>query len=98
MIFADDYQSLIDAVESTSADLILVNLSLPTDQGTNSLRALQSAEIAIPMIAVGDYDDEEALEEVRGAGAAEYVLRTRLNTDIIPAITGALTEQLPATN
>ncbi|MFT5041675.1 MAG: DNA-binding NarL/FixJ family response regulator [Verrucomicrobiales bacterium] len=90
MIFADDYQSLVDTISSTTPDLLLVELSLPTDQGMNVLRALQKAEIALPTIAIGDYDDEEALDEIRSTGAAAYVLRTKLSTDILPAISEAL--------
>ena len=90
MLFADDYQSLVDTISSTTPDLLLVELSLPTEEGVNVLRALNKAEISLPTIAIGDYDDEEALDEVRSAGAASYVLRTRLHLDIIPAITEAL--------
>lgn len=90
LIFADDFQSLIDTVESTTPDLLLVELSLPTPGNTNVLRALQGADHTAPVVAIGDYDDEEALEEVQSAGGSAYVLRTRLSTDIIPAITKAL--------
>lgn len=86
MVFADDYQSLVDTLAVTDTQLIITELSLPTEHDLNVLRAIRGKNIDIPIIAIGDYDEPEARDEVKTMGAAAFVLRTTLGNDIIAAI------------
>ena len=96
MIFADDHQSLIDTINSTDPDVLLVEMSLPCgcEEGMNVLRCLKKAEVTVPAIAIGDYDDPEVLEEVDSMGAAGFVLRTELSHKIVTLVDQVLTSRV----
>lgn len=79
-------QSLQDSLASTSPDLILVELSLPTEGPDNSLKILGKGIFHVPTIVIGDYEEEEVFEETPPLENQIYVQRNKLSADLIPAL------------
>jgi len=67
-------------LQSSSFDVLLVNLAVPDYRGIDSLRHLILAAKEAPVIVVSSsYDEVQALEAVR-AGAEDYTVGSRMNS------------------
>src|SRR5215210_1119215 len=81
----------VDALESGDFDLILAAYSLPTFDGLSALKVAQEIGPVIPFVLISEALGEEVAVEALKSGAADYVLKQRLER-LVPAVQRAVRE------
>lgn len=89
-----DEQSLIEAAERLSPDLIVADLSLPVSKEVNIVRRLKKAFPGIRLIVLSVHDEGSAVGECLVAGASGFVLKRTAVNDLLPAIEAVLKGEL----
>src|SRR5919107_4095243 len=79
------------ALESDEFDLILADYSLPAFDGLSALKVAQEIRPEVPFVLVSGAVGEETVIEALKSGAADYVLKQRLER-LVPAVRRAMSE------
>jgi len=79
--------ALIRVVEKMLPDLVIDDLSLPISGQENIVRLLKKHAPATKLIIMSMHDEGTVLNEVMAAGAEGFLLKRRIATDLLPAIT-----------
>jgi DNA-binding NarL/FixJ family response regulator len=87
---ADDYESLLSAVEQHGPDIVLTDIRMPptnTDEGIRAAEHLRDAHPGMGVVVLSQYDDPEyTLALLRGgAQRRAYLLKDRLEGDQLMA-------------
>jgi len=85
-----DEDSLIEAAEKITPNLIIADLSLPVSQEINIARRLNKLFPEVKLIVLSVHDDSAAITECIEAGAKGFVLKRTAVDDLIPAIEAVL--------
>ena len=85
-----DENSLIEAAEKITPNLIIADLSLPVRQEINIARRLNKLFPGIKLIILSVHDDSVAINECLEAGAQGVVLKRSAVNDLVPAIEAVL--------
>ena len=88
--FANDGAEALKAVKEQPPTLILSDLRMPVINGLELVKQLQSSEFTIPVILVTSFGSEQIAVEALAAGAASYVSRRNLESDLIKTIRNVL--------
>src|SRR5262249_29743552 len=70
-----DEASLLEAIVRMEPDLVVVDLSLPVSEGVNIVRTLFRLFPGLRVIVLSVHDDQTAVSQALGAGAAGFVLK-----------------------
>lgn len=90
----------LDAVAILKPDVLVMDISMPTISGLEIARRLQHTPPAPPVVFVTVHEDQEFMEAAHGVGAAGYVVKSTMETELKPALELALKGQrfvVPAT-
>lgn len=74
-----------EAVELTkrlSPDLVVMDIEMPLVDGIEATRLLREAVPHLPVVAISGHDYEERVLEIREAGAADYVRKSRVEEEL----------------
>jgi len=77
---------LADALERLrleSFDLVLLDFGLPDSQGMETLTRIQKAGCTLPVVALTGLDDRDFAVEVVRAGAQDYLVKGRFDSDAL---------------
>jgi DNA-binding NarL/FixJ family response regulator len=85
-----DGQALIRAAEENDPHLLLVDISMPVCDGFEAVRRLKSAGSCAKVVFVSVHQDQDFVRTALDLGADGYVLKSRLASDLIPALREAL--------
>ena len=85
-----DGRSLQRAVELRHPDLVVLDITLPGLSGIELARNLAAATAAPKIVFLTVHDDPDYAREALAAGALGYVVKSRLASDLIPALHAAL--------
>ena len=85
-VIVSDETSLLEAVGRMEPDLVVVDLSLPVSGTVNVVRSLFSRYPRLRVIALSVHDEQTALAEALGAGAAGFVLKRTAAVDLLAAV------------
>ncbi len=83
---AADGAEAVDAIPSSGADVVLLDMRLPRMSGLEVLRALAAADALPPTIILTTFDDDELLLEGLRAGAKGYLLKDVSLAELVRAI------------
>jgi DNA-binding NarL/FixJ family response regulator len=83
---AEDGLQLIESVSNLRPDMLVTDISMPGISGIEVLRRLRSQQISIPAVILTVHEDEELLEASLSYGALGFVLKSRIDRDLLPAI------------
>jgi diguanylate cyclase (GGDEF)-like protein len=87
----DTVASACSALRHTVYDVVLLDLNLPDSDGLATLRQLQQANDAIPIVVMTGYDDEDLAREAVHLGAEDYLVKgSGTPTSIIRSLTYAI--------
>lgn len=86
---ADDAPSLLEAVETFSPDVAIIDVSLP-NEGEGVVARLQATHPSVRILMVSVYDEDTIVQKAFAAGASGFVLKRRVASDLIPAIQAVL--------
>jgi DNA-binding NarL/FixJ family response regulator len=85
-VMVADEPSLLEAVTRMEPDLVVVDLSLPVSGGGNVVRSLFSRHPGLRVIVLSVHDEQTALSQALGAGAAGFVLKRSAVCDLTAAV------------
>ena len=90
VVMVADESSLLETIERLDPDLVVVDLSMPVEEGTNIARQLMEHFPGLRLIALSVHDEPTVAARIRSAGVAGFVLKRTAATDLIPAVEAVL--------
>jgi len=84
---------LLQRVEGLAPDLVVLDISMPRLDGFGAIRRLKLAGSRIKVVFLTVWEDTDFVREAIALGADAYVVKSRMATDLIPAINEALAER-----
>ena len=89
-VMVADEASLLEAVPRIEPDLVVVDLSLPTSGGVNVVPSLLRRYPGLRVVVLSVHDEQVALSQALGAGAAGFVLKRTAAIDLPAAVDAVL--------
>jgi DNA-binding NarL/FixJ family response regulator len=86
-----DGQSLFDVARRLKPDVIVTDISMPILSGIEASRQLSESGSAAKVIFLTVHSDDDFVQACLATGAVGYVLKSRMMTDLMPAVQEALT-------
>jgi DNA-binding NarL/FixJ family response regulator len=96
---ATDGNSALDLIRRYAPDLAVLDLDMPGLNGIEVTRELAKSSKDPPVLICSIITDPDVVEAARQAGALAYVFKTRIEQDLILAVTSVLQREpfpLPA--
>jgi DNA-binding NarL/FixJ family response regulator len=90
VVMVADQGSLLETIERLDPDLVVIDLSMPVQDGTNVVRQLIDRFPGIRVIALSVHDEPTVANQIRKEGVAGFVLKRTAATDLIPAVEAVL--------
>jgi DNA-binding NarL/FixJ family response regulator len=88
---AQDGKAVLEHVERHAPHVVLLDIRMPLLNGIAVARAIKKTRPETRVIFVSTHSDEEYIQEAFRIGADGYVLKSRITSDLKPAIEKALT-------
>ena len=79
-------QEVLAILENTEADVLLLDLSMPVMSGLECLREIKSRNLAIKVLVLTMYQDEQYIKEAMQLGAGGYMEKNSLDTELFQAL------------
>jgi len=89
----NDGRALVDAAKELSPDVMVVDISMPELNGIDAVREIRKAGGTARVIFLTVHEDPDFVPMCFDAGALGFVVKSRLASDLIPAIQHALTDR-----
>ncbi len=86
----EDGQALISAAAALQPDVVIIDITMPVINGIEAARQLKQVGSTAKIIFLTIHEDPDFLAEALSTSALGYVVKSRLATDLIPAIHEAL--------
>ena len=88
-----DGPRMLDAVAILKPDIVVMDISMPEMSGLELARLMQENPPAPPVVFVTVHEDTEFMEAAQAVGAAAYVVKSTMETELKPALELALKGQ-----
>jgi DNA-binding NarL/FixJ family response regulator len=88
----DGYELLAEA-ERLGPDVIVLDITMPRLDGIEAARQLRSSHQPARLVFLTVHEDADYARAALDAGGLGYVVKTRLASDLLPAIRAALADQ-----
>jgi DNA-binding NarL/FixJ family response regulator len=85
-----DGRAVIDAVLESKPDLVILDISMPGKNGLEVARELKSLGDPTKVVFLTVHQDNAIVAACLSAGAQGYVVKSLMDSDLIPAINDAL--------
>lgn len=83
---ASDGVELLAMLDDVEADVVLLDIRMPTMSGLDVLTALKEREAAPPVLVLSMYDDPALVQQAVALGAAGYIKKNAGRDELIRAI------------
>jgi DNA-binding NarL/FixJ family response regulator len=83
-------EELVSAARRLEPDVIVSDIVMPVLTGIEAAHELRGAGLAAKFVFLSIHGESEFVDACLAEGAVGYVLKSRLKTDLIPAIRAAL--------
>ena len=87
-----DGQAAVDAIVRLKPDLAVFDISMPVMTGLEAAAAVADIDDPPRVVFLTIHEDDEFVAAARRVGAAGYVLKRDMFSDLIPAVIEALTQ------
>ena len=87
---ARDGREALEAARTLRPDVIVLDISMPGMSGLDTAACLKEAGSTVAVVFLSVYNDDAFVAAARVAGGLGYVLKTRLDSDLMPAVQEAL--------
>jgi len=88
----DNGRALVAAAAQLNPDVLVVDISMPVLNGIEAVRQIKESGNQAKIVFLTIHEDPDSVGVCREAGALAYVVKSRLASDLIPAIRLALTD------
>jgi len=89
-----DGTCVLAQVEQSQPDVVVLDISMGDTNGLELARALQERRFSGKIIFLTVHEDQELLSAAIAAGGYAYVVKSRLDLDLLPALQAVLSGQL----
>ena len=86
VVMVADKPSLFEAVERLKPDLAVVDMSLAVSGDASIARAISNSYPELKLIILSVHDEPTAVDDIMSAGAAGFVLKRSVATDLFKAV------------
>jgi CheY-like chemotaxis protein len=76
----------VELAEEIHPDAVVMDIEMPEMDGVEATRRLLESAPELPVVAISGTDYEERVLEIRQAGAADYVRKSRVDCELIRAL------------
>ncbi len=83
-------KAAMDAAVRYCPDVVLMDISMPVMNGIEAAENLIRMRTEAKIVFLTVHDDPDFVRAALATGAAGYILKSRMATDLVPAITAAL--------
>lgn len=80
----------VELAAKVKPDAVVMDIEMPVLDGVEATRQLRERWPRLPVVAVSGHDYEERVLEIRGAGAHDYVRKSRLENELTRVLASAL--------
>jgi DNA-binding NarL/FixJ family response regulator len=87
---ASDGRAAVEAEEKLHPDVVVLDISMPGINGIDAAKIIRRSGSKTLIVFLTFYEDTDILAAAERAGGLGYVLKTRLETDLVLAIKEAL--------
>ena len=84
-----DGPAALDAMASLRPDVLVLDISMPGMNGFEVASRLRSSGSRVPIVFLTVHDDEELVRAAQAAGGIGYVVKFRIPSDLLTAVTEA---------
>ncbi len=79
-------QEVLAILDHTEADVLVLDLSMPVMSGLECLREIKNRNLAIKVLVLTMYQDEQYIKEAMQLGAGGYLEKNSLDTELFQAL------------
>jgi len=90
VVICGDGRQALAAIAQSAPDIVLTDLQMPEMNGLQLVEAIRSGFPQLPVILMTAHGSEEIAVEALQRGAASYVPKRRLDTDLVSTLTDVL--------
>jgi DNA-binding NarL/FixJ family response regulator len=76
--------------ERLEPDAVVIDIEMPLLDGVEATRRLREVAPGLPIVAISGHDYAERVLEIREAGAADYVRKSRVEDELVAVLEGLL--------
>ena len=87
---AENGDQAVKSVLMLDPDVLILDISMPVLNGLQAAKRLQKANSRARIIFLTIHEDPDFVRAAFAVGASGYVVKSRLNTDLVPAVREAL--------
>ena len=87
---AGDGREAVELAASLSPDIVLMDISMPVMDGFEATRQIRASGSGAKVIVLTGSDSRGDVTRARAAGAAGYVAKARIGSDLLDAILAAV--------
>lgn len=88
--WAQNGAQILAAVTALNPDLVVLDISMPVLNGIQAASRLKEMGCTAKIVFLTIHQDQDYMEAAFSAGAEGYVFKSRIATDLVPAIKGVL--------
>jgi DNA-binding NarL/FixJ family response regulator len=88
--YAENGEEAIEAIAHLNPDLLVLDISMPVLNGIQVASLLRESGSGVKLIFLTVHEDPDYIEAAFSVGASGYVFKSRVATDLIPAVEGVL--------
>jgi DNA-binding NarL/FixJ family response regulator len=81
-----DGEAALEAAARTKPDLVVLDISMPRLDGIRAAKELKRRQPETEIVFLTGQEDDEFVSAALDAGARGYVIKRRLQTDLLPAL------------
>ena len=86
----DDGKALVEAARELIPDVLIVDISMPVLNGIDAVQQIVKSGLTAKIVFLTVHEDPDMVPLCFQAGAQAFVVKSRLASDLIPAITHAM--------
>jgi DNA-binding NarL/FixJ family response regulator len=87
---AHNGREAVELAHALKPDAVVMDIEMPEVDGVEATRLLQNGGPRVTVLAISGHDYEERVLDMRDAGAADYVRKTRVPEDLCAALVALL--------
>lgn len=89
-----DGNALLEAASQMKPDVCVIDISMPIMSGIEAATQIKASGLTVKIVFLTVHEDPDFLQAALDAGALGYVVKSRVASDLCPAVNAALAGRL----